>query len=119
MTTLTRDDDNRNIYTVLVGRYNELASVHVSKYEEKCHNAIICPGEYISKRNQTRYQKKRQCAYTLLLVHLTYSISKAIIINLFYHTWHQDYIIWVMNMRHNISSGVRKNIFWKLIIKVG
>ena len=59
VTEITRDDDNRNIYTVLVGRYNELASVHVSKYEEKCHNALICPGEYISKKEPNKISEKK------------------------------------------------------------
>ena len=36
-----------------------------------------------------------------------------------YCTWHQHCIIWVMNMRQNISSGVSKNIFWEFRINVG
>ena len=70
------------------------------------------------KRNRSRYQKKRQCAYTFFLVHLPYYTNKAIIINVFYHPWHQHCIIWVMNMRQNISSGVSKILIWKFRIKV-
>ena len=69
MTTVTRYGDSRNIYTVPVGLCNELTSVNESKYEDKHQKALICPGESVSKRNRARYQKKRQCAYTLLVVH--------------------------------------------------
>ena len=50
MTTVKLDDDSRNIYTVTVGRCNDLTSVDEYKYEEKLYNALICPGEYISKK---------------------------------------------------------------------
>ena len=70
------------------------------------------------KRNQ-RYQKKRQFACTLFLVHLPYSINKSIRINVLYHPWYQHCIIWVMSMRKNISSSVCQNLFWEYIIKVG
>ena len=63
------------------------------------------------------YQKRRQCAYTLFLVHLPYCINKSIIIHIFYHPWHQHCIIWVMNMLHNISLGVIKDVFWEPRIK--
>ena len=69
-------------------------------------------------RNREIYQKIKQCAYTLFLVHLPYFIIKAIGIHVFYCPWHQHLIIWLMNMRHNISSGVGKKIFWKFRIKV-
>ena len=69
------------------------------------------------RRNRSRYQKIEQCAYTLFLVHLPYSINTEIIIHVFYHPWHQHCIIWVMNMRHNISSRVSKSIFWRFRIK--
>ena len=51
------------------------------------------------KRNGVRYQKKRQFAYTFLLVHLPYPINKAIRIHVLYNPWHQHCIIWLMNMR--------------------
>ena len=55
----------------------------------------------------------------IFLVHLPYSINKEVIIHVFYHRWHQHFIIWVTNMHHNISSGVSKHVFWKFIIKIG
>ena len=119
MTTVTRDDDSPNIYTVTFGWFNLQTSVEESKYEDIHQNALICPGGSSQKINQVRYQKKRQFTYTMFLVHLPYSINKAIIINVFYHPWHQHCIIRVTNMRQNISSGVSKNVFWKSIIKVG
>ena len=44
VTTVTRDDDSQNIYTVPVWRCDEVTSVDGSKYEEKCNNALIFPG---------------------------------------------------------------------------
>ena len=58
--------------------------------------------------------EKRQFAYTLLLVHLPYSINKAITIHVLYHTWNQHCIIWVMNMRQNKSSSVSKNLLLEI-----
>ena len=49
-TMVTRDDDIENDYTVPFGRCNEHTSVEESKYEEKCNNALIGPGEFISKK---------------------------------------------------------------------
>ena len=48
------------------------------------------------RRNRARYQKRRKCVYTLLLVQLPYSIDKAITIRVFDHSWNQHCIIWVM-----------------------
>ena len=50
LTMVTRDDDSQNIYTVSIGQYNELTSYDESKYEDKCKNVLIVPGEYISKK---------------------------------------------------------------------
>ena len=73
---------------------------------------------HISKRrNQAINQPRNKIAYTLFLVHLPYSINKAIRIHVFYCPWHHNSIIWVMDMRHNISSGVSKGIFLLFIIK--
>ena len=44
MTTVTRDDEIPNIYTVPVGRCNVYTSVDESKYEEIHQKALICPG---------------------------------------------------------------------------
>ena len=50
MITVTRDDDNQNMYTVPVGQCDLQTSVDNSKYEEIHHNTLIYPGESISKR---------------------------------------------------------------------
>ena len=47
MKTVTRDDESGNIYTVPVGRCNELTPVDESKYQEKRKKALIFPGESI------------------------------------------------------------------------
>ena len=47
VTTVTRDDGSRNIYTVPVGQCNELTSVDESNYEEKRQNVLVYTGEYI------------------------------------------------------------------------
>ena len=54
VTTVTRDDESPNIYTVPVGRYNLQTSVDESKYEEIHQNSIICPGESISKKEPSK-----------------------------------------------------------------
>ena len=41
VTTVTRDCDSQNIYTVPVGRCNQYTSVEESKYEEKPKSALI------------------------------------------------------------------------------
>ena len=43
VTTVTRDDDSQNIYTVPVGQCNQQKSFEDSKYK----NALIVPGESI------------------------------------------------------------------------
>ena len=50
MTTVTRDDDSQNIYTVLVGRLNQQTSVEEYKYEEKHENKLFVSDESISKK---------------------------------------------------------------------
>ena len=44
VTTVTRDDDIQNIYTVPVVRCNQQTSVEESKYEEKRKSALIVTG---------------------------------------------------------------------------
>ena len=58
MTTVTRDDDSPNIYTVTVGRFNIQTSVYESKYEEIHRNALIFPGGYISKKKPSKISEK-------------------------------------------------------------
>ena len=74
---------------------------------------------HLSQRsNQSINQPRNKSAYILFLVHLPYSINKEIIINVFYRPWHQHYIIWVMDMRRNIKSGVSKSVFRRFRIRV-
>ena len=54
MTTVTRDDDGQNIYTLPVGRCNQYTSFEESKYEEKRNNALIGPGEFILKKEPSK-----------------------------------------------------------------
>ena len=117
VTTVTRNDDSKNIYNVPVRKCNQQTSVEESKYEEKRNNALIFLLNISQRRNKARYQKRKQYAYSLFVVRLPYSINKAIRIHVFYRPWHQHCIIWVMNMRQNISSGISKNLFWQFRIK--
>ena len=117
MKTVARDYDSPNNYTVPAGRCNIQTSVNESKYEEIHQNALFSPGKSISKKEPGNILEK-QIASTLFLVHQPYSTNKEIIINVFYHPWHQHCIIWLMNMRQYISSSVCKNILL-LIIKGG
>ena len=64
MKTVTRDYDRKNIYIVPVGRCNEQTSDDESKYEEKPKNALIGPGESISKKETSKIsEKKTMCLY--------------------------------------------------------
>ena len=58
MTTVTRDDDSKNVYTLPVGRFNQKTSVEDSKYEEKRKNSLIVPSEYISNKEQSKISEK-------------------------------------------------------------
>ena len=58
MTTATRDYNSQNIYNVPVGRRNEQTSDDEYKYEEKRKNALIGPGESISKKEPSKIPKK-------------------------------------------------------------
>ena len=49
-TTVTRDDESKNIFTVSIVLYNEQTSDDESKYEEKHNNALIGPVESIAKK---------------------------------------------------------------------
>ena len=59
VTTLTRDDDSQNIYTLPVGRYNEQTSDDESKYEEKRKNTLIGPSEFISNKEPSNISEKK------------------------------------------------------------
>ena len=59
VTAVTPDDDSRKLNTVPVGRCNELKSVDEYKYEEKHQNALIGPGESISKKEPINIPEKK------------------------------------------------------------
>ena len=59
MTTVTRDDDSQNIYTVPVGQCNQHTSVEDYKYEEKRKNALIVPGKYISNKEPIKVPERK------------------------------------------------------------
>ena len=67
MTTVTRDDDSQNIYTVSFGRCNLQTSVDESKYEKIHHNPLICPDESISKKEPSKISEKN--TILLYIVH--------------------------------------------------
>ena len=50
MTTVTRDDDSPDIYTIPVGRYDIKTSVDDSRYEEIHNNELFFPCGYILKK---------------------------------------------------------------------
>ena len=58
-TTITSDDDSKNIYTVPVGRFNQQTSVEESKYEEKQNNALIGPGKSISNMEPSKISENK------------------------------------------------------------
>ena len=59
VTTVTRDDDSRNIYTVPVGRCFEQKFVDDFKYEEKRNKALTGPGESTSKKEPSNTSEKK------------------------------------------------------------
>ena len=102
ISTLTAKQKLMSLNMRRYNRMNQFVQVNLSK-----------------KRNIVRYQKKIQFTYTLFLVHLPYSINKAIRIYVLYHPWNHHFIILAMNMHQHIPSNASKNPFWKFIIKVG
>ena len=67
MTTVTRDDDFRNLFTAPVGICNELTSVYEYKYEEKRKSALIVPGEYISKKEPIKIPENKTMRLYIVL----------------------------------------------------
>ena len=63
MTTVTCDDENQNISTVTVGKCNQLTSVEDSKYDNKRKNALIVPGESLSKKEPRKISFQKMCLY--------------------------------------------------------
>ena len=57
--TVTRDDDSKNNYNVLVGRCNQQTSVEYYKYDEKRKNTLIVTGESISKKEPNKITGKK------------------------------------------------------------
>ena len=67
MTTVTRDDDGQNIYTVPNGQCNEQTSYDESKYEDKCKNALIDPSESISKKEPSKISENKTMRLYIVL----------------------------------------------------
>ena len=59
MTTVTRDDDSQNIYSVPVGWYNQQTSVEEYNSEEKRKIALIFPGGSISNKEPSNITEKK------------------------------------------------------------
>ena len=59
MTTITRDDDIQNIYTVPVGICNLKTSVEEFKYDDNCKNTLIVHGKSISKKEPSKISLKK------------------------------------------------------------
>ena len=87
------------------------------KNEGESKIELIVPCESISKKEPINILEKKKWAYTLFVVHPPYSINRATRIHVFYLPWHQHCVISVMDIRHNISSGVSKILFWKSRVK--
>ena len=60
LTTVPRDDDSTNMYTVNVGQCNIQTSVDKTEYEDIHQNALICPGESISEKEQSKISEKKK-----------------------------------------------------------
>ena len=59
MTTVTREDESQNIYTVPVERCNQQTSVEESRYEEELNNSLIFPCGFISKKEPSKIPEKK------------------------------------------------------------
>ena len=118
MTKVTYVETKHKTYTVPVGQCALHTSVYVPNFVDVHHNASLCLGESNKKEEPSKISDNNKNDYVLFLVHLPYFFHKATIIHVFFHTWHKHCIIWVMNLRHNISSGVIKSLFLSFIINV-
>ena len=56
---VTRDDGSQNIYTVPIVICNDQTSVEESKNKEKSKNALIGPGEFISKKEPSNISENK------------------------------------------------------------
>ena len=118
MTTITGDETKHKTYTVPVGRCALHTSVYVPNFVDIYHNELICQGESNNKEELSKISDNNKNAYALFLMHLPYYFHKTTRIHVLYHPCHHHSIIWVMNLRHNISLGVSKSLFLSFIIKV-
>ena len=60
MTTVTRDDDSPNIYTVTFGQWDLQTSVDESKYEDIHQDELLFPGGPISKKEPSKISEKKK-----------------------------------------------------------
>ena len=102
MTTVTCDESKHKTYNVPVGQCALRISVYLPNFVDIHRNALICLGESNKKEEPSKISDNYKNAYALFLVHLTYYFHKATRIHVLYNPWHQHFIIWVMNLHHNI-----------------
>ena len=105
VTTVTCDETQHKTYTVHVGRCALHTSVYEPNFVDMHNNALICLGEPNKKEEHVPDGP-------ILNIH------KAPRIHVLYHPWHRHCIIWEMNLRQNISSGVSNSFFLSFIVKV-
>ena len=118
MTTVTSDETKHKTYTVPVGRCALHTSVYVTNFVDMHHNALICLGESKNKEEPSKISDNLKKRLRIVPGAPTLLFSKGNQNHVLYHPWHQHCIIWVMNLRQNISSGVSKSLFLSFIIKV-
>ena len=59
MTKLTRNDENRNIYTVPVERFNQQTTFEESNFDKKPKSTLIVPGTSIPKKEPSKKPAKK------------------------------------------------------------
>ena len=59
VTTVTRDYDSQNTFTITVVRLNQQTSVKESKYKKKPKSELIVPSQYISKKELRKMSEKK------------------------------------------------------------
>ena len=104
VTTVTCDKTRHNTYTIPVGRCDLHTSQDEPNIVDMNSNALTCLGQYNKKRERVPDGP-------------TINIHKASRIHVLYHPWHRHCIIWEMNLRQNISSGVSNSLLLSFIVK--
>ena len=118
MTRVTCDETKHNTYIVPVGQCALHTSVYVPNFVDMHHNVLICLGESNQKEEPSKISDNNNKRLNIVPGAPTLFFHKATRIHVLYQPWHKHCIIWVINLRQNISSGVRKSLFLSFIIKV-